>query len=566
MYLLAFNIVSAVGWLVVLALTIVAIAANPATGSSHNAFDVLRYVPATHHQSWSVVAPVQSLAAFEVVHVASRLILVWAIVARFASTHASPIYTTMVLAWSLTEVPRYSYYALGLLGVHPPRWLTWLRYSAFYILYPIGAGSEALLALSTISEWRNGLYANWSLEDWLKAAMVLIWIPVSHYTKVVTTKNIDAHCPSPPLTDRPRSLHKLRRGGNFKTPLLSLQVWANPLPGVRLAAAGLLSSGNNVTTISLQDETDGVDDYEYFGPLSFGSQDQTLQIDFDTGSADIWVPVHCNSCGTLSQFQANASSTFQNMSQPFAVEYGSGSVTGTLAMDTVSVGPLKVLNQSIGAVQSVSDNFAYSPNDGLAGMAFGSIANSHKPTFFENLIPQLKAPLFSIYTTRNQTRGSETRRKPVEIAVAWVPVVSKTYWTVSMTGALVNNTPAYAGVVKAIIDTGTSFIYVPTHVMTAIFDKIPDIAPAHDYDNGFYVYPCDTPYHGIVCTRRTYAGARSARSELGTVCERYVGQRSPMQGLDFPFAILGDSFLKSYMTIFDYSNGARVGFVESINE
>ncbi|KAH0827841.1 protein-tyrosine phosphatase-like protein [Lanmaoa asiatica] len=83
----------------------------------------------------------------------------------------------MVLAWSLTEVPRYSYYALGLLGLHSPPWLTWLRYSTFYILYPLGAGSEVLLALSTISEWQNGLYANWALEDWLKAAMVLIWIP-----------------------------------------------------------------------------------------------------------------------------------------------------------------------------------------------------------------------------------------------------------------------------------------------------------------------------------------------------------------------------------------------------
>ncbi|KAF8444579.1 acid protease [Boletus edulis BED1] len=317
---------------------------------------------------------------------------------------------------------------------------------------------------------------------------------------------------------------------------------ANPLPG-----------GNNVTTISLQDETDGVDDYEYFGPLSFGSQDQTLQIDFDTGSADLWVPVHCNSCGTLSQFQANASSTFQNMTQPFAVEYGSGSVTGTLAMDTVSVGLLKVLNQSIGAVQSVSDNFAYSPNDGLAGMAFGSIANSHKPTFFENLIPQLNAPLFSVYTTRNQTRGSELYLGGIDASkargnsVAWVPVVSKTYWTVSMTGALVNNTPAYAGVVKAIIDTGTSFIYVPTHVMTAIFDKIPDIAPAHDYDNGFYVYPCDTPI-----TVSFVLGAHTlALDPRDLNLGQYASDASGSE---------------SYMTIFDYSNGARVGFVESINE
>ena len=76
-------------------------------------------------------------------------------------------------------------------------------------------------------------------------------------------------------------------------------------------------------------------------------------------------------------------------------------------MDTVSVGPLKVYNQTIGAVQSLSQSFADSPNDGLAGMAFGTIANSNKSTFFENLIPQLAAPLFSVYMTRKQVHGSE---------------------------------------------------------------------------------------------------------------------------------------------------------------
>jgi len=82
-------------------------------------------------------------------------------------------------------------------------------------------------------------------------------------------------------------------------------------------------------------------------------------------------------------------------------------VIGTLAQDTVSIGPLKVYNQSIGAVDSVSESFAESPNDGLVGMAFGTIANSRKPTFFENLIPQLQAPLFSVYMTRKEVRGSE---------------------------------------------------------------------------------------------------------------------------------------------------------------
>ena len=198
MYLFAFNIASAIGWAVVLALTLAGIAnSSPARVVCANAFStqlaaLLRFVPPTYLYSWSVLAPVQCLAILEVVHVllrlvrsplpttfaqvSSRIVLIY-IVARFPSTHTNPVYTTMVLAWSIGEVPRYTYYALGLLGVQPPSWLTWLRYSTFYILYPIGAGSEALLTLSTISEWKNARYTSWSLEDHLKVAIVFIWIP-----------------------------------------------------------------------------------------------------------------------------------------------------------------------------------------------------------------------------------------------------------------------------------------------------------------------------------------------------------------------------------------------------
>lgn len=210
-YLAAFNAVSAVGWAYVLFLT-----ASALLNESTYAYLPLRfpwsfmptatndlsrylvsliapYVPPTHSASWSVLAPVQTLATLEVVHVllglvrsplpttviqvSSRLILVWGIVARFPNTHINPFYTTMLLAWSLTEVIRYSYYVLSLAGAQVPFWLTWLRYTTFYFLYPLGAGSEALVALSTIPEWKNGRYTNWSPEAWAKAAMVLIWIP-----------------------------------------------------------------------------------------------------------------------------------------------------------------------------------------------------------------------------------------------------------------------------------------------------------------------------------------------------------------------------------------------------
>lgn len=55
----------------------------------------------------------------------------------------------MILAWSVTECIRYAFYALSLLGF-APKPLHWLRYNTFYVLYPLGAGSEAFLMASVL--------------------------------------------------------------------------------------------------------------------------------------------------------------------------------------------------------------------------------------------------------------------------------------------------------------------------------------------------------------------------------------------------------------------------------
>lgn len=84
-------------------------------------------------------------------------------------------------------------------------------------------------------------------------------------------------------------------------------------------------------------------------------------------------------------------------------------MSGTLASDIVSIGNLAVSNQVFGAASRESDDFNDAPNDGLMGLAFGTIAQSKKPTFFENLIEakSVAEPLFSVHLSRNQVTGSE---------------------------------------------------------------------------------------------------------------------------------------------------------------
>ncbi|RDA83066.1 hypothetical protein CP532_3857 [Ophiocordyceps camponoti-leonardi (nom. inval.)] len=105
----------------------------------------------------------QTLAALEV---SSRYLLTWAIVHRYPSVSSSPAYSTMLLAWSFSEVVRYSYFVVMLSSrdaSSPPAFITRLRYNTFWVFYPMGIISECVLvykatALCSQAE-RLALYA-----------------------------------------------------------------------------------------------------------------------------------------------------------------------------------------------------------------------------------------------------------------------------------------------------------------------------------------------------------------------------------------------------------------------
>ncbi|SGY19961.1 BQ5605_C017g08407 [Microbotryum silenes-dioicae] len=97
---------------------------------------------------------VRSGLATTVMQVSSRVFMVWYVCNTWPQVAASPFYCSMVFAWSVTEVIRYAHYAAGLLGVKVYV-LEWLRYSLFYVLYPLGAGSEATLILKSAGPVRH---------------------------------------------------------------------------------------------------------------------------------------------------------------------------------------------------------------------------------------------------------------------------------------------------------------------------------------------------------------------------------------------------------------------------
>lgn len=77
----------------------------------------------------------------------------------------------MVMAWSITEVIRYTNYALALLNIKSAP-LEWLRYTLFYILYPIGAGSEAMHIFASAK------FVGKRYGDWAQAGMLIVAIAI----------------------------------------------------------------------------------------------------------------------------------------------------------------------------------------------------------------------------------------------------------------------------------------------------------------------------------------------------------------------------------------------------
>lgn len=149
-YLLFYNFGSAVGWLAVLLITHKSLLAFKTSDDLLRSRDLYKNVG-----FWLKLF--QSLAVLEVLHAAlklvrsnplltglqvlSRVAVVWAIIHVFDASKQCAGVFIVCLAWSITEVVRYSYYAFNILGF-VPYFLTWCRYSLFIVLYPLGVFGE----------------------------------------------------------------------------------------------------------------------------------------------------------------------------------------------------------------------------------------------------------------------------------------------------------------------------------------------------------------------------------------------------------------------------------------
>ncbi|KAF7805498.1 very-long-chain (3R)-3-hydroxyacyl-CoA dehydratase 2 [Senna tora] len=185
LYLLAYNSLQAIGW----TLSLIAILIN--LFSTHS-------VNGAYASAGKIISFLQCGAFLEVIHGAIGIVpsgvllplMQWggrthfllAVVAKLDEVQELPSVFITFLAWSMSEIIRYSHYAFICMG-SCPSWITYLRYTAFIVLYPLGVGPGEMWlmyqALPIIK--KRNLYADtfsglpFSYYDFLK--VVLLFYP-----------------------------------------------------------------------------------------------------------------------------------------------------------------------------------------------------------------------------------------------------------------------------------------------------------------------------------------------------------------------------------------------------
>ncbi|KAL2163897.1 hypothetical protein VTH06DRAFT_3109 [Thermothelomyces fergusii] len=357
------------------------------------------------------------------------------------------------------------------------------------------------------------------------------------------------------LEERPENI--ILAGGGVLQGLQKPKIAQNAAAAAAAAAARVTNSVGKVPAIPARG---GI---EYISPISIGGQ--TINVALDSGSADLWVfsswlPASAKVGHHV--YNPFLSRTFSLIpGAHFSITYGDGtSASGAVGIDVVDVGGVTVHKQAVELATAVSPAFVLDTDlSGLLGLGFSQLSTvkpAKQKTFFENVMPGLAQPLFTVDLRRSTTGTFEFGNidaSKFSGSLSWVPANTKNgFWQVSSGGFAVGSLRQKHPVTQAIVDTGTTLLLVSGEMADKYYSQV--VGAKSSLAAGGTTFPCNSTLPDLVLdVGPGYAATvRGADLNFGI----FQGDRcfGGIQRTTSKFQVWGDIFFRSQFVVFHGGN------------
>jgi len=262
-------------------------------------------------------------------------------------------------------------------------------------------------------------------------------------------------------------------------------------------------------------------------------------------------------------YDPSKSPTAKAVGQPFSILYGdNSSVGGMQYTDTITLAGFTATGQTLGSATKFSTNFQRLSSDGICGLGFPENLSFGTTPLFQTLLDggQLPEPVFAFYLNdfASELFVGGTNPEHYHGNFTHVPVTTTGYWSTGADRVKLNGHRILNNI-DVILDSGSSLILANTSIANYIYGKIPDSKLV----NGSWTYPCDQDvnisftFGGTEFTVLPSVFNYGRVSPSSKICQGGIGSI----GDEFDGLILGDVFMRSVYTKFDYAH-KKIGFAQ----
>jgi len=290
-------------------------------------------------------------------------------------------------------------------------------------------------------------------------------------------------------------------------------------------------------------------------------------------------------CQKHNKYNDALSSTYVPNGTAFAIQYGSGSLSGFLSEDTVGLGGLSVTSQTFAeAMKEPGITFVAAKFDGILGMGYISISVDSVTPVWYNILNQglVSQPVFSFWLSQNPSDpvggeltlgGTDPTRYTGDFSYA--PLTSDTYWQFDMADIQVGGKSTgfcSSGPCNAICDSGTSLIVGPQDEIDSLNKQL-----GAKVVNGEGIFSSCSVISSLPDIQIVINGNTFTLTPSDYVLQVTSGGEteclSGFMGLNIPppvgpIYIIGDVFIAAYTAVFDFGavGVSRVGWAKSVQD